>query len=1021
MDSICCIKLSLHIKIHTLLEMKGVEKVFAFKRKIKRKRIILAAMLLFSFIIGLTPSGLGNIYAEELDSAPIVETAAAIVESPVEAILPPEEIAPAPTEVVIEPVEEPVEVPSAASPPEETPLEVIPVEPMIEKLELLPSPESVIVLPADPIEPVLAPQALGGMELLALATPGTYTSDPNYTHVLLSGVSTNAHTLPYIMWVGTGGYFYFAVKSTHYLQYMYLGSTAAPNPLNTSDPRYALPYDEYDPWVEITVDTETFEPEGLNGNTNDSHWTVFRYPTSLLAAGGTYNLFIKGIGGGHDVGSTYTVVPPKVKATVTKTWSGGPMNPVDIQLSRSVNGTSWSNVGSPVTLSPTPPNNSYTWPALDYTDLTGKIYTYDIQEADPGQGYNATLTSSNLVYDPATRTYTYTWALLNTYTASGSIVLEADKMLTGRPLKAGEFSFQLKRGDTVLQTKTNALDGSIVFDAITYTEADVGKTFTYTIREVAPLTPETGMSYDPMVITVDVLVTDNGDGTLAATPDYPDDAVFNNTYLASGSIILGANKALAGRDLKASEFSFQLKYLDNVLQTKTNLLNGSITFDAIPYTQADIGKTYTYTITEAVPVAAESGMTYDPMKLTVSVLVEDTGNGVLKATPTYPSDVTFNNSYLASGSIILEADKVLTGRDLIAEEFSFQLKQGDSVLQTKKNALDGSIAFDAISYTQANIGQTFTYTIKEVVLASPEPGMFYDGMTLTVSVLITDAGNGVLTATPTYPNDVIFNNTFKSGNLEVKKVDDAGNPILGNEATFELRQGTTAITEKTSLTTGIASFKNLKIGTYTLVETIAPTGFELNPTVYSVIVRLNESDEIEVIVKTGGVEGTTVSSDPLIVKDKKLGSIVIEKLDSVTNAPLSGAEFDLYREVPEGTEGAVAFTMLDSSVIYGIKVNAASLVTGIDGKTTAVGNLIQGNYFAVETKVPVGYKLLLEPVKITLIHPSLSVTQTIKNVKAPELPQTGGVGTMVFSIAGIGLMIGALFAYKKYNSSERMK
>lgn len=1005
--------------------------MFTFKRKVKRKRIILAALLLFSFVLGLMPSGFGNIYAEELNNAPIIETAATIEELPIEPILPPEVIAPAPAEIVIEPVEEPVEVPPEAIPPEEVPIdvapleevkpEVIPLELPTENLEPQPSVETGKILPADPIEPVLAPQELGGIELLAIATPGTYTSDPNYTHVLLSGVSTNAHTLPYIMWVGTGGYFYFAVKSTHYLKYMYLGSTSAPNPLNTNDPRYAEPLDEYDPWVEITVDDDTFEPENLNGNTNDSHWTVFRYPTSLLAAGGTYNLFIKGIGGGHDVGAAYTVVPPKVKATVTKTWSGGPMNPVDIQLSRSVNGTVWSNVGSSVTLSPTPPNNTYTWPALDYTDLTGKIYTYDIQEADPGQGYNATLTSSNLEYDSATRTYTYTWALLNTYTATGSVVLKADKVLAGRMLKAGEFNFQLMQGETVLQTKPNALDGSITFDAIAYTQADVNKTFTYTIREVAPLTPETGMTYDPMVITVDVLVTDNGDGTLAATPDYSDDVYFNNAYIASGSIILEADKVLAGRDLKANEFSFQLKHMNNLLQTKTNLLDGSITFDAIQYTQADIGKTYTYTITEVKPVVPESGMTYDPMILTVSVLVEDAGNGVLKVTPTYPDDVIFNNSYLASGSIILEADKVLTGRTLTLGEFSFQLKLGDAVLQTKTNALDGSVTFDPISYTEADIGQTFTYTIKEVLPTVLEQGMFYDSMTLTVSVLVEDAGNGVLTATPNYDDDVIFNNTFKSGNLEVKKVDDAGNPILGNEATFELRQGITVIKEKTNLVTGIASFKNLKIGTYTLVETVAPTGFELNPTVYTVIVKLNESNEIEVIVKTGGVDGTIVSSDPLIVKDKKLGSIVIEKLDSVTNAPLSGAEFDLYREVSSGTEGAVAFTMLDNTTIYGIKINAASLVTGIDGKTSVVGNLIQGDYFIVETKAPVGYKLLLEPVRITLIHPTLNITQTIINVKAPELPQTGGVGTMVFSIAGIGLMIGALLAYKKYNSNERIK
>ena len=221
---------------------------------------------------------------------------------------------------------------------------------------------------------------------------------------------------------------------------------------------------------------------------------------------------------------------------------------------------------------------------------------------------------------------------------------------------------------------------------------------------------------------------------------------------------------------------------------------------------------------------------------------------------------------------------------------------------------------------------------------------------------------------------------------------------------------------------GLTTFQNIRPGVYQLIETVAPAGYELNPTIYTVIVQLNATTHnIEVTVKTGGVGGTVVPSVPLVVTDKKLGSIVIEKLDSVTNAPLSGAEFDLYREASSGTEGAVMFTMLDNSVVYGIKVNAASLVTGADGKTPAVGNLIQGNYFAVETKVPIGYKLLLEPVKIKLLYPNLTVMTTIKNVKAPELPQTGGVGTMVFSIAGIGLMIGALFAYKKYNSNEKIK
>ena len=99
------------------------------------------------------------------------------------------------------------------------------------------------------------------------------------------------------------------------------------------------------------------------------------------------------------------------------------------------------------------------------------------------------------------------------------MTLRSDKVLEGRILTAGAFTFELRNGaGTLLQTKTNAADGSIVFDAIPYTEADIGQTYTYTIREVVPASQETGMTYDPMVLTVDVEVTDAGNGDLTATP-----------------------------------------------------------------------------------------------------------------------------------------------------------------------------------------------------------------------------------------------------------------------------------------------------------------------------------------------------------------------------------------------------------------------------------------------------------------------------------------------------------------------
>ncbi len=266
-----------------------------------------------------------------------------------------------------------------------------------------------------------------------------------------------------------------------------------------------------------------------------------------------------------------------------------------------------------------------------------------------------------------------------------------------------------------------------------------------------------------MVLTVTVNVVDNGDGTLTATPTYPTDVTFNNTYEASGSVSLAAAKGIDGRDLAADEFSFQLKEGATVLQTKTNAADGSITFDAINYSVADKGL-HTYTITE-LP-GSLGGVTFDPMVLTVTVDVVDNGDGTLTATPTYPADVTFNNIYNADGSIALAASKILTGRTLAAGEFSFQLKEGDTVLQTKTNAADGSVMFDAIPYTVMDKG-LHTYTITEVV--GTEANMHYDPLVLTVTVNVVDNGDGTLTATATYPENVVFQNEYLTPGVEIDK------------------------------------------------------------------------------------------------------------------------------------------------------------------------------------------------------------------------------------------------------------
>jgi len=285
-----------------------------------------------------------------------------------------------------------------------------------------------------------------------------------------------------------------------------------------------------------------------------------------------------------------------------------------------------------------------------------------------------------------------------------------------------------------------------------------------------------------------------------------------------------------------------------------------------------------------------------------------------------------------------------------------------------------------------NLGNNFTYTVEEELV--PGYSSSVDGY--------------------------VISNTLKVGSLTIKKVKDDGITTI-DTAKFELLKDGETTPAVQSTSGGIATFTNLKPGTYTLTESEAPEGYALSSDAYQVIVSLNDSNNIVVTVKNGG---ETIASDPLAIKNEALGSVEIKKTDSITGGLLQGAEFDLYKEVPQGTTGAVMFTMLDGTMIYGIKINAASLVTGVNGLTPKVENLLLGNYFVVETKSPTGYNILEEPVRIVLTAENVTIQQEIKNISSPMIPMTGGVGTMIFSIIGLALMGGALLGYNKFNNKN---
>jgi pilin isopeptide linkage protein/LPXTG-motif cell wall-anchored protein len=359
---------------------------------------------------------------------------------------------------------------------------------------------------------------------------------------------------------------------------------------------------------------------------------------------------------------------------------------------------------------------------------------------------------------------------------AGSVVLSAEKVLTGRTLQADEFAFELVDEEgTVLQTKANDATGQIYFDALAYEETGE---YRYTIREQAG--NDGTITYDTRELAVVVTVTDE-DGQLTAVAEYEGNQVFENSYQPkAGSVVLSAEKVLTGRTLQANEFDFELVDEEgNILQTKANDATGKIYFDALPYEETG---EYHYTIREKID--SDGTITYDTKELAVVVTVTDE-DGQLTAVAEYEGNQVFENSYQPkAGSVVLNAEKVLTGRTLQANEFDFELVDEDeTVLQTKANDATGQIYFDALAYEETG---EYHYIIREK--AGTDGTITYDTKELAVVVTVTDEA-GQLTAVAEYEGSQVFENSYQpqagSVVLSAKKV-LTGRDLQANEFIFEL-------------------------------------------------------------------------------------------------------------------------------------------------------------------------------------------------------------------------------------------
>ena len=410
--------------------------------------------------------------------------------------------------------------------------------------------------------------------------------------------------------------------------------------------------------------------------------------------------------------------------------------------------------------------------------------------------------------------------------------ITATKVLTGRDLKDGEFSFELVEGDKVVARGTNAADGTIVMDKITY---DKPGNHTYTLREKLPNEAglSNGITYDKTNYTIKTSVIDNGDGTLKVTHalEGTKPARFENKYntapnKSSVTDQITATKTLTGRDLKEGEFSFELVEGNDVVARGTNAADGKITMDKITYTAAG---EHTYMLRET-KVDADNGITYSTAAYTIVTTVTDDGNGKLTVKHELQDveKAIFENAYSvtpvnSSVTDQITATKSLTGRDMTAGEFSFELVEDGKVVATGKNDADGKIVMDKITYDKAG---EHTYILREAKGAEGN-GIAYDDKTYTVVTTITDNGKGELVAKHELKDakTAEFENSYKPNPGEFSVTDQitatkvlTGRDLKDGEFSFQLVEGDKVVATGKNATDGtitMSPVKYEKAGTHT--------------------------------------------------------------------------------------------------------------------------------------------------------------------------------------------------------------
>ena len=513
----------------------------------------------------------------------------------------------------------------------------------------------------------------------------------------------------------------------------------------------------------------------------------------------------------------------------------------------------------------------------------------------------------------------------NTYAAdpvesSVTSQIAVAKSLTGRDLTADEFSFELReiKGEDseLIETVKNDAEGNVAFNAIKYTE--IGQ-HTYTLHEVAGNAG--GIAYDDTVYTIVTTISDNGKGQLVAThklqgAEDVKKIEFKNSYNVtpkSSSVTdkIKATKVLAGRDLKAREFSFELVEGDKVVATGKNAAGGKITMSEITYNEP--GK-HTYTLREVKGGTTSKGIAYSDAKFTIETTITDNGDGTLKAEHVLKDAKTaeFKNSYNltpteSSVTDQVKATKSLTGRDLKDGEFSFELVEGEGedakVVATGTNNAEGNITMNAVKYDKPG---KHTYTLREV--RGNVGGITYDAATYTIETVVKDNGDGTLGVEHKLKgaDEAKFTNSYEPGSKSSSVTDQItaiksldGRDLKAGEFRFELVEGNNVVATGTNNADGkivMDSVTYTAAGEHTYMLRETKAGATENGITYS-----TSEYTIVTIVKDNGdgalsVEHKLQNADEAIFENTYT---VAPKSSSVTDQ-ITATKFLTGRDLKEG-------------------------------------------------------------------------------------------------------------------------